>query len=238
VAILPHDGPTGTDSLEFGTLLILNWNISKSPKCTVIFVSHLHVLTKFGHHQKVHIFKREQLKFSISLLQVLTASVDQRLVFFKFLHHVVFKYSQSFRVDAEELMHSLRRQKTVNTNSLQKPKMRSQFEFPFKYLKSLMMTNLVGTVKSDVNNTWLLPRYECVLRWSDVDCVNLIHYLGTDCSSFFFSFHMYFAVLQFINCSGGCFLLLLLCQFPWISLLVIFHSLWHVFCICIKYSLV
>jgi hypothetical protein len=66
------------------------------------FVSHLQVLTKFGHHQKVHIFKAEQLKFSISLLQVLTASADQKVVFCKFLHRVVFKYSQRFRVDAEE----------------------------------------------------------------------------------------------------------------------------------------
>ena len=66
------------------------------------FVSLLHVLAKFDHHQEVHIFKREQLKVSTSLVKVLTASVDQMTVFFMFLRHVVFKYSRHFRVDAEE----------------------------------------------------------------------------------------------------------------------------------------
>jgi hypothetical protein len=139
--MLPHYGPPGTDSLEWGTLLIWNWNISKSPKCTVIFVSHLHVLTKFGHHQKVHMFKKEQLKYSISLLQVLTASADQRVVFCKFLHCVLLFPTFQSRCWRTHLwlMHLCSRLTTVNTNSLQKPKIRSQFEFPFKYLKSLMM---------------------------------------------------------------------------------------------------
>jgi len=177
-----------------------------------------------------------------------------------------------------QFMHLLSRLKPMNINSLQKPKIKSQFEFTFQYLKPLMMYAFFCVIpwhlNSDArelpkrkhitfrtqwkfeiknpdddqtwsellrvtNKTWLLPRYECVLRCSNAECVNLIHYLGTDCSSFFlFFFYMYIAVLQFINCSVCCFLLLLLCQFPWISLLVIFHSLWHVFCIYIKYSLV
>jgi len=151
-------------------------------------------------------------------------------------------------------MHLLSRLKTMNSNSLQKPKISSQFEFAFHCLKTLMMYALFWVIpwhlNSDTrelprrkhttfrtwrkfeiknpdddqtwsellkvtNKAWLLPRYECVLRLSNVDCVNLIHYLGTDCSSFFFFFfYIYIAVLQFINCYGCCFLLLLLCQFP------------------------
>jgi len=128
----------------FTDFKLKHWD-SKSPKCTVVFVSHLHVLTKFGHHQKVHIFKREQLKFSIPLLQVLTASVDQRVVFLSLC--IVYclnirNISGQMLQNPLQLMCLLSRLKTVNTNSLQKPKIRSQFEFTFKYLKSLMMTEL------------------------------------------------------------------------------------------------